>query len=441
MTAAFPIGSLLLETLKSRPGEKDFVMGKYIALILWLFFAFDFSIGFAGAEVKGPDISGFFEIEKRLNISDGITNGDTYGTLYTEANYSPLRDLFTQASLKARYYDLPVLEDLPSVSEIESDYPVDLLLWEAYVELSQFLWEDLDLKIGKQQIAWGKADKFNPTDNLNPNDLTDFLDFEAKVPSLALKASYYVNDYTLTAVWLPFFEPALFPRGGTAFLFGQRPGRVKLPAKTLENGMFAFKFEGSAFNIDYSFSYFKGFDDIPVVTSLSDSLEIGFPELQVAGFDFSGEFRSIGFWGELDLFFPKELRSGPVEIQSDDPFLKYTFGLDYTFTNGIYLEAQYVRGFFIERGKDNLHDYLIAKIEKKILNDDLVLSLGGGLEAGEIGRIRENYGTILFPEISYQGIGNVEITAGIYLFEGKKETSLGGWKELDQTYVKIKYDF
>jgi hypothetical protein len=48
---------------------------------------------------------------------------------------------------------------------------------------------------------------------------------------------------------------------------------------------------------------------------------------------------------------------------------------------------------------------------------------------------------MLFPEIRYQGIDNVEITAGIYLFDGKQETFLGGWKELDQTYVKIKYDF
>lgn len=417
------------------------MMGKHIAVSLWSFIVLILFSDVAGAGVKGLDLGGFFETEKRLNISDGIKNGDTYGTLYTRAKYSPLPDLFAEASLRARYYDFPVLEDLPSVSEIESDYPLDLLLWEAYVELSQFLWKDLDLKIGKQRIAWGKADKFNPTDNLNPNDLTDFLDFEAKVPSMALKASYYVNDYTLTAVWLPFFEPALFPKGGTTFLFDQPPDRVNLPAKSLENGMFALKFLGSAFNIDYSFSYFKGFDDIPVVTSFSDGLEIGFPEMKVVGFDFSGEFRSIGYWGELALFFPKASSSVPVEIQPDDPYLKYTFGIDYTFTNGIYFEVQYIRGFFMERGKDNLHDYLIAKVEKKILNDDLAFSFGGGLEAGDIDRIDETYGTILFPEISYLGIDNVEITAGIYLFDGKKETVLGGWKELDQTYVKIKYDF
>lgn len=56
-------------------------------------------------------------------------------------------------------------------------------------------------------------------------------------------------------------------------------------------------------------------------------------------------------------------------------------------------------------------------------------------------RINKNYGTFLFPEIKYQGIDNVEITAGVFLFDGNEGTFLGGWKDLDQMFVKIKYDF
>jgi len=35
----------------------------------------------------------------------------------------------------------------------------------------------LDIRIGRQRIAWGTADKLNPTDNLNPDDLEDIFDF------------------------------------------------------------------------------------------------------------------------------------------------------------------------------------------------------------------------------------------------------------------------
>lgn len=416
--------------------------GKYRALILTFILSIPFLFFAMEAKSEDLDLGGFAKIEKRLNISDGVSNGDTYGKVRLEGKYDITADLFSLVSTEIRYYDFPVLEDLPFVDEIEGDYPVDPLLWEAYVELNSFIWESLDVKIGKQRIAWGKADKFNPTDNLNPNDLTDFLDFEAKVPTLALKGSYYYGDYTLTGVWLPLFEPALLPRGGTQSLLGQMPDRVEVPSRTLENSMFAFKLSGTAFNVDYSLSYFTGFDDIPIEFDASDGLEMGFPEMQVVGLDFAGEFRSVGFWGELALFFPEEIKSGPQIILSSDPYLKYTFGIDYTFKNGIYLEAQYVHGFFTERGRGKLSDFLIAKIERTFLNDDLKLGLGGALEAEDVENIRDSYGTVLFPEMSYRPVDNLELTFGVYLFGGKGGGSLfGHLKESDQMTLKAKFSF
>ncbi len=389
-------------------------------------------------------MSGFAEIDKRFITGGDASNGDTYGKLRLEATYGLLDDIFSLVSTEVRYYDLPVLEDLPAVDDVESDYPVDVLLWEAYVEISPFLLDELDLKVGKQRIAWGKADKFNPTDNLNPNDLTDFLDFEAKIPSLALQANYYLGTHTVTGVWVPFFEPALLPTGGTAFLLGQVPAGVEEPARTLENGMFGLKLSGVVHNIDYSLSYFKGFDDIPIPVDIDPStgrVVTGFPEMQVLGFDFSGEFRSVGFWGELALFFPEEINIGPMEVLSDEPYLKYTLGMDYTFKTGIYLEAQYVHGFFTETGRGNLNDFLIAEIERKFLNDDLTLTLVGGLEVQDLEDIRDSYGTALVPEVSYRPLDNLELTLGWYLFDGKNGTLLGGIRDQDQVYFEVKYSF
>lgn len=399
---------------------------------------------FLTTEVKGEEVkmSGFLEMDKRFDISKGVSNGDTYGKLKLEAKSNLSPDIFSLISLELCYYDFPVLESLPSVSKVESGYPLDLRLGEAYLELDQFIWDNLDLKLGKQRIAWGAADKFNPTDNLNPDDFTDSLDFGAKVPTLALKGDYYLGDYTITGVWLPFFEPALLPRGGTLSLLGQVPDRVELPEKTIDKGMFALKFSGVAFNLDYSLSYFKGFDDLPVEFDNSDGLEMSFPEMQVLGFDFSGEFRSLGFWGETAMFFPEEVKSGTDVILSNDPYFKHTFGVDYTFKNGVYLETQYVHGFFTERGRGNLHDYLIVSVERKFLNDDLKLSLGGALEAKDIrGNVQDNYGTGLFPEISYRPVDNVELTLGAFLLNGKEGTLFGSWKDLDQVYFKTKLSF
>ena len=93
-------------------------------------------------------------------------------------------------------------------------------MWKAYVSLFGFLFDNLDLKIGKQRISWDTADKLNQTDNLNPKDFSDLNNFAEKIPSWAVKASYDLGDYNLTAVWLLNFEHVLLPRNGTSLFLG-----------------------------------------------------------------------------------------------------------------------------------------------------------------------------------------------------------------------------
>ncbi len=200
-------------------------MNKYVVFALPVMIVL-FLLSPAKGMSEGIDLTGFVTFDKRINVSDGLTNGDTLGKLRVEAKYNLSADIFTLVSMDVRYFDLPTLEDFPAVPKIESDYPLHILLWEAFFEFSPFISENLDVKIGKQRIVWGTADLLNPTDNLNPDDLTDMLDFGSKITSWAFKASYYLGDNTITGIRIPFFEPALFSRGGTVSSFGQLPGRV-----------------------------------------------------------------------------------------------------------------------------------------------------------------------------------------------------------------------
>jgi hypothetical protein len=393
----------------------------------------------AGSEML--DLRGFVEMDKRFLMSDGVSKGDTYGKLRLEARSDWTSSLFSLVSSDLRFYDFPKRISSSSADKIESDYHLDLLLWEAYMEANQFIWDGLDLKLGKQRIAWGTADQFNPTDNLNRNDFTDLFDFGAKVPTFALRADYYLADYSLTGLWLPYFEPALFSTGGTLSFFGKKPDEVDLPSRNMGNGMYAIKLQGIAFNWDFSFSYFYGYDNIPIEFRDSGSLVVGFPRMRAVGFDFAGETHSVGVWGEAALFFPQEVKSGTTLKLSDEPFFKYTLGADYTFKSGIYLETQYVHGFFTERGRENLHDYLIVGTEKRFLNDELTLSLNCVLEGKDIGNLKENYGIVILPEVIYRPFSNLEFSLGAYVLNGKKGTLVGGWRDLDQAYVKIKIDF
>lgn len=89
---------------------------------------------------------------------------------------------------------------------------------EAYLDL--FL-PSLDLRIGKQKVAWGKLDRTQPNDLINPLTYTDpFLQDEAerKIGVPALQASYYLPslgflppESRLTAVWVPKYVPYRLP--------------------------------------------------------------------------------------------------------------------------------------------------------------------------------------------------------------------------------------
>ncbi|MCK7509029.1 MAG: hypothetical protein MZV70_36675 [Desulfobacterales bacterium] len=72
--------------------------------------------------------------------------------------------------------------------------PYNLEIRELYIQLYGFLFDNLDVTSGRQRIVWGTADKLNPTDNLNPLDLEDILDFGRRRGSDAINLNYYFNS-------------------------------------------------------------------------------------------------------------------------------------------------------------------------------------------------------------------------------------------------------
>lgn len=100
-----------------------------------------------------------------------------------------------------------------------------------------------------------------------------------------------------------------------------------------------------------------------------------------------------------------------------------------------------MHGFFTERCKGNLNDFLAAKIERNFLNDELGLTLVGALEAMDVGNIKDSYGIVLFSELNYRPVDNLELTFGVYFFGGKGGSLFGHLKESDQMTLKAEYSF
>jgi len=239
--------------------------------------------------------------------------------------------------------------------------PVRVLLDEAYINVTGLGFENLDVKLGKQRIQWGTGDQFNPTDNLNPDDMWDPLLFGKKIPTSALQLNYYLGPVTITGVLLPLFTPALLPeadiRGLGNIMFrsmaggitmdtgdpalddmldqlmgtmlpGMELGRLdivaKLPSKSAQNISAAVKVASNIKGVDFSVSYAYVFDDFGVprrvdmniqleqLNSVNVTTVMEFPRQHVFGFDFVTNIPKldVGFWGEFAYFisepFPTE---------------------------------------------------------------------------------------------------------------------------------------
>lgn len=354
--------------------------------------------------------------------------------------------------------------------------PWALELREAYVDLYGLFLNGLDLRLGRQRIAWGTADKINPTDNLNPDDLEDPLDFGRKLGTNSLKATYYLGDYALTGVYIPEFTPAVLPPPDWAFSsdaslplpagmsLGETTDSVILPENRLrETSIIALKVAGNLFDYDFSLSYFNGGDDLPIATGVElspvDSVTMNlhttleFPRMQVVGLDVAGTIADAGVWGEAGAFMPEKVKTTVVtpteqgmakqemKALEDKIYCKYVLGGDYTFKNGVYVNGQYIHGFPLERGKDNLEDYLMIGLEKKFFNDELKIKLAGVVEIKDLKDIKNNLATVILPEINYYPVDNAEITVGSYFIDGKDVTTLGKMKKNDELYIKCKFSF
>jgi hypothetical protein len=419
---------------------------------------------------------GYLQTDNRLRLEkDNDFSWNEYRLdLKTEVKPQEKARFYSEVWL--RTFGFPSVQTTNDLIDKNKISPLNLELREAYVDLYGFLFDNLDIRIGKQRIAWGTADKLNPTDNLDPDDLEDIWDFGRHLGSNGLRISYYLKDWKFESVYIPIFTPAVLPYGDwSSALFpsielpagltlGKLTDNIIMPKNDLsESSVVGVKISKNFFGYDFSLSYVYGRDDLPLTKKVTFSTtttpgeevditsELVYPRMNIIGIDMAGSISNVGIWAEAAMFFPEEVKMikdlsqlgmGKQESVALKPYIKYVFGADYTFKNGIYINGQYLHGFIHERGNGNLEDYFMFGLEKKFFNDKLKITpICGGVEIKDFKDIENNYAYILSPEIVYYPIDNAELTLGVRLIDGKDTTTFGKLKDKDELYFKAKYSF
>ncbi|MGO8755097.1 MAG: hypothetical protein ACLQHK_07690 [Gallionellaceae bacterium] len=324
-------------------------------------------------------------------------------------------------------------------------------LQEGYLQFSS---GNVDYRIGKQIIVWGRADRLNPTDNLTPRNYTLLTpeDDDQRLGSWAAKMTYFSQDGALTGIWLPDFDPNVIPVPPTpgTFMTEQIP----------HANQFALKFDRSGDDVDWSASYFDGLDLNPdfaigATTPLGTNLILEHNYIRVLGADAATVMGRYGLRAEAAYTWTEN--AGENDFVIKKPFFYMVMGGDRTFFDYLNVNLQYYLRYVTNYSDPQLiADPLLRSvaIEAAALSNQYERSQNGvsirvsdkwlneTLE-GEIAAVaafgRSDYA--IRPKLVYAFTDNIKGSFGLDIYRGDSNTLFGLLRPSSLLYAEMKYCF
>ena len=313
---------------------------------------------------------------------------------------------------------------------------------------AEFNFSSFDLKVGKQIFSWGKADGFNPTDNLNPRNYVDLFVEEEKIGVPAINLLYYWNDFTFDLIFIPTYTPTRLPllNSRHSFLDPEAPTVVngrELPADTLSSSQTGIRISRHFSGWDLSASYYDGYDDLTLATVESDqSLTARYNRTRVVGVDFATTFGGLGVHGEAAQFF--------YDGSKNEDYLQYILGIDYNWTNVIYdhdifLILEYMGDTTTQSREDKRPAFAsgLGRVSRNSFLSTITYKFSDTLELETklANNLDHHLSYVINPEINYDITDAFKLTFGIDFIEGNQTTFFGQFDNDDRSYFFLRYSF
>ncbi len=339
---------------------------------------------------------------------------------------------------------------------------LDFRLREIYLDL---YFDNFDIRIGKQQIVWGKADGVFITDIVSPLDLQEFLlpDFdEIRVGVYAAKVNYYFGNSTFEAIWKPVYAGNEFPGPGS--IWYKPPDFLATPTfdyskekidPSLENSEVYLKYSLSSSAIDFdlmgaytwdqtpSMYVEKQFEfdtvtNSPVLTGLLITPE--HHRLTVAGGSFTSTIKSFVVRGEAAYYNGKYFQTADSTADgalTQKDYLHYVVGVDYG-VGHLKLSAQFIQKYIMDYNdfidEEEFGNTMTFLARYDAMRETLHLEL--------FSYVGLNYvDALIRPKVTYDFSDSFSILLGSNIFVGDKRGMFGRYEENSMIYTKIKYNF
>lgn len=341
---------------------------------------------------------------------------------------------------------------------------LNITLREIYMDL---FFNNFDLRIGKQQIVWGKADGVFITDIVSPLNLSEFLlpDFdEIRTGVTAAKLDYYIANSTLELIWIPQFTPTIRPTSTSSwYIEPELPAPAtynwskSIIAPSLENSEFMLKWSAMTSNIDFELMAAYTWDDNPTL-HVQKSFEINnatsppsmvltgllitpeYHRLAVAGGSISTEIKGVILRGESAYYHHKYFQTADpfaedALIQKD--YLHYVIGVDFNI-GSVKLSTQFIQKYILNYdeyiNESEIQNTATVMARYDMLRETLHLELFSYIGLSE-------HDALIRPKVTYDFDDSFSILAGANLFVGDSDGRFGQYQDNSMIYTKIKYAF
>jgi hypothetical protein len=291
--------------------------------------------------IKRESVGDYYD---RLELADGIERAQSTLALKVDAVFGRFKGV-AQLDVVADAFALEIA-GVDDITRFETVHPVRIEANALYIDVKDLFTAGLDLRVGQQTVMWGVGDQFNPTNNLNPDDLRDVLLFGKQAATFMTRLDYWLtDDLSISAVLAPLFKPALLPRSAPLYAAqidrlpfvddnlrwrvesetaASSGGAIRspttleaaipvLPEPSFENMAVSGRIADTVFEQDVALSYYYGRTDFPVafanhtrydktaaqcdpddmsrciVGLLKTTAMLGYPRMHVAGLNASGE--------------------------------------------------------------------------------------------------------------------------------------------------------
>jgi hypothetical protein len=334
----------------------------------------------------------------------------------------------------------------------------------------------LDIKLGRQIIAWGRADAVNPTNNITPKNelvLSSESD-DARLGNELLQLKTRIGPTSIQGIWVPYYRPDVLLLNGATIPAGVTIKDPVYPHLKFTNGSYALRVDLTTPSVDGSISYFNGYATLPgfgyALGASGLSLIPTAYRTQAIGGDLSTTVWSFGLRAEAAAKIPNGDYEGQPSVPN--PYGQLVLGVDRSIGDwsllvqysGLYvynfkkvndpvllnpldpneqrLYAAAAAGAEMERlnrlftnTSDEFSHSITANLQWNTLHETLHLKLSGLYDI-----TTQEYAVV--PNATYDVADAISLTVGGRYLDGKKGTLNHLVSDMmSHVYVELKYSF